>query len=199
MAESITAYPLCWPAGWARTSARKKSTFRFKYVDKVRKGMEEELHRLGARDVIVSTNAPLRRDGNPQAEVLSSWLPDPGVAVYFTRKQQSQVIACDRYVTPVENIHAVELCVSAMRTQQRHGSSEILDRAFTGFTALQAAPQDRKWWDILNVPRNATAAQIKAAYLEGAKRFHPDAGGDADVMAQINRAYEEALAEVARG
>lgn len=48
-------------------------------------------------------------------------------------------------------------------------------------------------YEILGVERGAGADEIKAAYLAGAKRFHPDVVGEAESgerMRQLNLAYE---------
>lgn len=51
-------------------------------------------------------------------------------------------------------------------------------------------------FDILGVRSNATKVQIKSAYRQLAKRYHPDAeGGDAKQMEEINQAYKFLLKE----
>lgn len=48
-------------------------------------------------------------------------------------------------------------------------------------------------YDVLGVGQDATAEAIRAAYLAGAKRFHPDAVGaetSVDAMRRLNLAYE---------
>lgn len=45
-------------------------------------------------------------------------------------------------------------------------------------------------YDVLGVPRSADAAAVRRAYLELARRHHPDrAGGDPDRMRAINEAW----------
>ncbi|MFA7604519.1 MAG: DnaJ domain-containing protein [Novosphingobium sp.] len=43
-------------------------------------------------------------------------------------------------------------------------------------------------YDDLGVAPDASARDINAAYRRQAKKHHPDAGGDADQFARINRA-----------
>lgn len=44
----------------------------------------------------------------------------------------------------------------------------------------------------LGINKNASAKEVRAAYLRLAKKNHPDMGGDAETMKRINAAYEEA-------
>ena len=51
----------------------------------------------------------------------------------------------------------------------------------------------RRCHQLLGIGRNATVAEIRAAYRRSALKNHPDRGGDQEMMAKINAAYEEAL------
>ena len=44
--------------------------------------------------------------------------------------------------------------------------------------------------DILGVPEDATASQVRKAYLRLALRKHPDKGGDVDEFRVLQEAYE---------
>jgi curved DNA-binding protein CbpA len=45
------------------------------------------------------------------------------------------------------------------------------------------------YYNVLGVSSSATAAEIKTAYHQAAKRAHPDAGGSAEAMQRVNEAY----------
>lgn len=171
--------------------------------------MLHEIALLGGTRVIVSTNVPVRaKDGLPFAEGLTENIKDPGVAVYFERDSFNEkghntgkrpiVIACDTYRSPVENMRGIALCIEGMRTMQRHGATELLERQFTGFAALPPKLDEQSWWQVLGVKRECTIDEARAAYRDGMQRFHPDRGGDASVAAQINRAWEQAQDEKGR-
>lgn len=60
---------------------------------------------------------------------------------------------------------------------------------------FSSARNKRDYYDILNVPRTATKAEIKTAYYKLAKQYHPDAAGKDDADAaekfkQVTEAYE---------
>ena len=79
-----TAYPLTWPDGWPRIPAqnRERSRFRTSYAGAF-DNLMNELSLLGASSIVVSSNAPLRRDGRPYTDAMADDLDDPGVAVWF--------------------------------------------------------------------------------------------------------------------
>lgn len=47
----------------------------------------------------------------------------------------------------------------------------------------------RSHYELLGVPKDATTAQIKAAYRKLARTTHPDTGGDGALFALITEAY----------
>jgi hypothetical protein len=192
--DEVAAFPLCWPEGWPRTpqAKRKQSQFADWTVYTATEGLQDELRRLRATGVIISTSVPLRRDGLPLSRPPVDG--DPGVAVYFTRNkgqksERQQCIAIDRYTDVADNIRAITLTIEAMRAIERHGGAEILDRAFTGFAALPA-PGD--WRSVLGT---RTKEEAEAKYRELVKVHHPDAGGSAEQFVILTNAIEAARRE----
>jgi hypothetical protein len=194
---SANAYPLQWPTGWDRTPKLARavySPFNTSFA-RARALLIEELRKLGATDIVISSNLPLRQDGFPSADGATTQIEDPGVAVYFLKGEKPTAIARDLYRRPVDNLRCIGKAVEHIRGLERHGGSAMVERAFTGFAALPA-PQTPL--DILGVKKGATAAQIRAAYQRKAKGLHPDLrGGSGEAMAQLNVAYEAALATTA--
>jgi hypothetical protein len=205
---TITAYPLQWPTGWKRATGRKDARFLSKSYGRparalsISEGVERALSELdrmgyGRNDVVISTNVELRLDGLPRSD--RSEPGDPGVAVYWrTRSGQNKVMAIDIYTRVADNLAAVAATLEAMRAIERHGGALILERAFTGFTALPAPSEARQWWEVLGVPRDAKREDVKAAYRRLASAAHPDKpGGSHERMAALNAAQEAALKECA--
>ncbi|MEL6411687.1 MAG: hypothetical protein AAFQ38_14920 [Pseudomonadota bacterium] len=184
------AHPLQWPKGRARTKNRTSSSFKVS-PSKAYEEMMDELRRFGVRDVVVSSNIPLRLDGTPYRDGLTDKLPDPGIAIYFTRKKRVVSICCDQYLRPWENVRALGLAVSAFRSMDRHGATQVLDQAFEGFSALPSPDMatdsgQAAWWIILGVDFAATREDINAAYKIRAR----EAGG---ASVELNAAKEAGL------
>lgn len=185
------AYPLQWPDGRPRTKSRQDSAFKVKPAQSFDE-MMRELDMFGAKNVVVSSNIPTRRDGTPYRDGLTELLDDPGVAVFFLKGKRQICLPCDTYRRAWENCRAIGKAVEALRAMERHGARQILDQAFEGFTALPApdaagdAP-NAAWWVVLGVEPSASEAEIRAAYKERAR----SAGG---ASVELNAAKDAGLA-----
>lgn len=187
------SYPLTWPSGQPRTKLRMFSQFKPRGFALIRDEFLDELRRLGASDVIISSDLRTRLDGLPYADQREP--NDPGIAVYFRRKKKPYVIACDTFDRTWKNLRAIAGTVEAMRAIERYGSTSMLEQAFSGFAALPAHAAEPSWWDVLGVSPDATLAEIEAAHGKLVERHHPDVGGNHDEMARINRARDVAREE----
>lgn len=205
---TVNAHPLAWPDGWPRrdTWLRKPGKFgvaedKGSYVGKRSLSIEDgvkrvrsELERLGIDvddDMVISTNLRLNLRGLPRGD--QGEPGDPGVAVYWQKPgKPMRVMAIDAYTRVADNLGAIAATLEAMRAIERHGGAQILDRAFTGFTAL---PAPKSCWEVLGLKPGATADQIAAAFRGKARAAHPDAGGSTAAMAELNQARDAALRE----
>ncbi|KAG6833208.1 hypothetical protein H0H87_010271 [Tephrocybe sp. NHM501043] len=50
--------------------------------------------------------------------------------------------------------------------------------------------KETKFYDLLEVPPNATEVELKKAYRKKALRLHPDKGGDPELFKEVTHAYE---------
>lgn len=189
--KTIDAYPLSWPAHWPRTARPEPSRFGVTFAV-ARDHLLDELARLGATDIVLSSNVELRRDGLPYANRPEP--DDPGVAVYFRLNGENRCIPVDRWDRVKDNLRAAGLTVAALRGLDRWGANQIVDAAFRGFAALPAGgtTETSAWWEVLGVARDASPATVRAAYRELVKRHHPDRGGVAETFHAIQMAWEQA-------
>lgn len=196
MTEAPQAFPLTWPQGYKRESYRKKSKFKVLFGRTVQ-ALTSELRLLGASYPVISSNVPIRKDGLPYAGQAQPY--DRGVACYFMWKGQQRVLACDKWDKVEDNIHAIELAVAAMRGLDRWGVSQMLDRAFAGFTSLPPPQSDVHipWWAVLQFgSKPSSLDHAESAYRTLAKGIHPDLGGSTQQMAKLNWAIEQARKEL---
>lgn len=196
------AYPLAWPQGWPRAKEPESSKFK-QTPEKARIFLVAEVERLGGIYLVISTNIELRRDGFPYANRRNP--ADRGVAIYFQLKGRSMVFACDRYKEVHDNMYAIGLTVEALRGIERWGASQMMERAFSGFTALPPAIEmpaaKRPWWEVLGVNVCSSPEQIRNARNELARKYHPDTAtiymrDKTAKIAEINAAFKEAMSNV---
>lgn len=208
--KHIEAWPLAWPPGWRRTSSHlrsranfhEKAAQRYEHLDGTASVYTKKrelsvadatmrvlraLERMGLHrdNIVISTNLELRLDGLPRSNQRPP--EDPGAAVYWRKGKDTRCMAIDRYDRVEGNLAAIAATLEAMRAIDRYGGAEILNRAFTGFTAL---PSPEQWFQVLGVTSHATRDEIDNAYRTLAMKHHPDRGGNANEMARINTARD---------
>ncbi len=201
---STTAYPLAWPDGWPRTPPAQQTDGRYQFkrpsadgwrkpwtFAAAREALIDELRKMAATGVVISTNFALNSQGLPRGDRRAP--ADQGVAIYFTRKRKQLAMACDRFVRAEENMRSLALALDAMRQLERHGGGTMTERAFAGFVALPAPPSH---WEILGVAPGANALTITMNYRARAREAHPDNGGSDAAMAALNAARDAALREI---
>lgn len=215
---TATAYPLTWPAAWPREEAATRRFGKFGTrstapgrswaslnditVAEATRRLFAELDRMrvNRETIILSTDLRLRIDGQPRSDQAAP--RDPGAAVYWNDPETGapRCIAIDIYSKVADNIAALAATIDAMRAIERHGGAVVLERAFTGFTALPGpivAGMATPWWIVLELnTKTPTRDQIAAAYKRLASQHHPDKGGSTERMAEINKAREQALRDI---
>lgn len=206
----VESYPLSWPIGRPRTAKPSRARFH-RRIDKPSPSglhvwkmnasitlyqgvsmVREELKRLGATDVVISTNVKTRQDGLPYSGAREP--DDHGAAVYFRLDNSVHCLACDRWDKVADNLSAVAHHVEAIRGQSRWGVGDLA-QAFAGYRALPAMDAKKTWWALLGFrePPKEVAA-VRARWRERIADAHPDRGGNANQAAEINAAMNEAEA-----
>jgi hypothetical protein len=197
---TVEAYPLSWPDGWPRHEGTHDSDTRFKGPsyrwDRVVNGLIDELERIGATEIVISSNQPIRKDGYPYAQERS--LSDTGVAVYFMRDGRAMVMAQDRFRTVIGNIRSLAMAVEGLRQMERHGGAVMMERAFAGFVAIAPPGWKKPWREVFGVAKD-WRGDVTALFRQKARERHPDSGGSDTLMAELNVAFGEAKAELGNG
>lgn len=211
MTEAATPYPLQWPAARPRRHplARRRSVFRTtrgeSYGTKpitvavALERLERELERLGAINAVVSTNLEItKRDRLPRSGQREP--EDPGVAVYFQLNGKPHCMPCDTYSTVAANIAGVAAHIEATRAIERYGVATVAEM-FAGFEALPSPQHERPWRQVLELHRDAdlTMSIVEERFRHLARERHPDLGGGDSMMAELNRARDDARRELGNG
>ena len=209
---SESAYPLCWPAGWPRTTDRKYGRFATKEssgqwprhkditIAQAVRRINDELQtfdgpgrnwsRINPSETVISTNLSVRKsDGGIASDQRRP--DDPGVAVYFVLDGKRQCVPCDSYTEVAQNLAAVAATLAALRTLERHGSG-LMERAFTGFAALPDQSGEA-WWAVLGLAPDASGSAVRAAYLIKRSETHPDKGGSTEEFTRLAEAWKSYL------
>ncbi|WP_378952235.1 J domain-containing protein [Mesorhizobium sp. ANAO-SY3R2] len=191
--SEVQAFPLTWPDTMPRTERKADSRFRTGLAPALKNVRTSLIHFAGdtgkrVEGVVISSNVTLGVD-RPA---------DAGVAVWFTWDGSQVCIAVDRYAKVEDNLQAIHHIIEARRTEMRHGGLHIVRATFRGFMALPAPAGKRAWREVLGYAPQQTPSKtsLEAAFRNAAKRTHPDAGGSAEAMAELNAAKEQALKEI---
>ena len=186
--QGMESYPLCWPEAQPRAERQENSAFNTGFV-KCRDLLFWEVQRMGGKEVIVSTNIPLTRDGQPKANYSPR---DTGVAVYFTRKKKSYVFACDKYVRVHDNMLAIAKTIAALRGIERWGARNMMEQAFSGFLRLPEKAVET-WRAVLEfTPEQLVSLDLVEARFRSLMRSYHENGSNPD------REKYEAIVEARR-
>lgn len=187
MSDAPQRFPLAWPAGRPRARSRKPGNFSFKGPESGNgwrpkkditialaiERLEQELDRMGAKNVLMSSNLELRMDGRIRAD--RGEPGDPGVCVYFTLKGNPIALACDAYSRVAQNIAALAAHLDATRAIERHGVATAAE-TLQAFQALPAPdhvlPGRKPWRDVLGFAENwpESAGHSKTMAVEFIRR-----------------------------
>lgn len=189
---TVQAYPLHWPPGFPRQATREYGRFKSSF-NSARDNVETSLRKFATDSRKVVSNLVLSSN-----QTIGGAAPrDPGVAVWFMWDNMQVCIPVDRYASVAANLQAIHHIIEARRVELRHGTLALVRATFTGFQALPA-PKGKHWRDILALPTDmrGTPKEIEDAFRRLAVVRHPDKGGSAEAMAELNNARETALREV---
>lgn len=191
----VEAYPLAWPTGWERTKWPQRSNFHDHSMAYATSFLLEELRRLGARNIVISTNVELRkRDGLPYSGRRAP--DDKGVAVYFQWEGESQCMPCDKWSRVECNIWAIAKSIEALRGLERWGAKDMVRASFRGFKALPEKASESKADYFAGCD---TKQDVNKRFRSLSKTYHPDTGGDPEQFKELLRQYEMKMKDISIG
>jgi len=182
----VEAYPLQWPPGWSRTERRPIARFKVRFAQ-ARDEMLREIHRMGGRHIVVSSNVELRRDGLPYANKKNP--DDPGVAVYFELKGEQVCFPCDRWYHVEDNVRAIGKSIEALRGIERWGGSDMVNASFKGFEQLPHDLRARTFY----FKECLGKEEIDTKFKKLVKDLHPDMGGDEQEFIDMKEQYDQLM------
>lgn len=193
-AESApSAYPLAWPAGRPRTSWQKRRRGSFVASEKpitrsaAISRVGREVDQLGGHYLVVSSDLPLRKDGEPHQGKPEP--ADPGVCIYFVLDRTPYAMACDTFDTIAQNLAAIANHINATRRIARYGVASAAET----LQAFQALPAPKRPHEVLGVAPGATAEAVRIAWRARISGAHPDQGGSHASAAELNAARDAML------
>jgi hypothetical protein len=192
---------LDWPGEFERTDPSDRTAypggFRVTRSTAFQNVLEELQTWDGVTDVQLDSGAE-HQQRNPNKPYANSLFEDPGVVVWFNKDGEDMAAACDRWGSPRDNAQDLYHYLHETRMQEQRGTvtaeSEYqkLRLPSGDEETVAAAPAAH---DVLGVDRDATQAEIRAAYKDRLKEVHPDQGGSAEALERVQDAYEVLTAD----
>jgi hypothetical protein len=186
-----------WPGKLRTWSERKRSLFSAPWR-KTLELLQRELFHLDARDIVIQADlreADIRLDGYPRANARAG---HPGIILAFASKHGPLQYAVDTYDDWQDNLRAIALALEALRAVDRYGVTRRGEQ-YTGWKAIEAGnglmTVEAAARFMADHASSATTQGIladpevaKTVYRRLARRFHPDAGGDAGLFQRLQEA-----------
>jgi hypothetical protein len=96
-----------------------------------------------------------------------------------------------------DNVRAIALTIEALRGIERWGASDMMERAFMGFTALPAN-STRSWREVFGFSGTDSIRldEVNDRFRKLALERHSDQGGSDDQMCQLLQARDDARREL---
>ena len=152
--------------------------------------------RIDPDEVVITTNLQVRLDGRPRANQRAP--DDPGVCVYFDLDREPYGMPCDKWTRLEDNLAAVAAHLGAMRGMERWGVGSTRQHMGGFRLSLPNPDKPKSWRDVLGIREDqpVTLADVDPVYRNLAHLRHPDRGGDAGDMAELNAARDQARKEL---
>lgn len=127
------------------------------------------------------TNYPrgARLSGMHQSET------DRTVRLIYTKDGHSVELVMGAQSRAVDNLRVLYLAIEAMRLNERRGIGDVVQSAYL---QIQAPTGQRDPYEVLGIRSDAPLDVAEAAYRARVRTAHPDAGGSAEQVKELNEA-----------
>lgn len=187
----------------AEPGYRKASAFDTGMLTKTMRLLQREAGMLGASQVVVQVDGPIRQDGQPSVTKLRT----PAVSVFIESRHGPLRYDVDTFNHWECNLRGIALGLEALRSVDRYGVTKRGEQ-YTGWKALPPgtavatavppmSPEAAAQFliDMLKslVPSSLVLSDervAKSLCRDAAKIAHPDYGGDRQVWDQVNAAKD---------
>lgn len=209
MSDTPTRYPLSWPKDRPRKAPHMRQHGIYKSDGRpittavAMDRLDTEVHRLGGRDAMLSSNIELRLDGRPRSGTAQP--ADPGVCLYFTLGGKPMVMACDTFSKVEQNIAALAAHIEATRKIARLGVATA-EEALQAFAALpppstiQLPAGTRPWREVLNFgagwPERMSKLEARDWVSRRRRALAIEHQGDESKLQELNIAHDAAMEEL---
>ena len=95
-------------------------------------------------------------------------------------------LTMDKQTRAQDNLRVLYLATEALRMNETRGIDNVIADAYLQL----AAPSHVDPWEVLGIRPDADIEIVHAAYKARAKTVHPDHGGSAEAMKDLNDAYD---------
>lgn len=110
------------------------------------------------------------------------------VKLTYNKNGHSVTLVMGNQRRAVDNLRVLYLAVEAMRLNERRGISDVIKSAYL---QLAAPAADVDPYELLEIRPSASLDVAEAAYKAKVREAHPDRGGSAERMKQLNKAIEQ--------
>ena len=187
-----------WPAGFDRTPATDREPYRSfeATIAQTSSALAKEMDRMGVNEWRVSTasgGSHTKSNGLPKH---SANPDDPAAVVYWQKDGEQFAVACDDSPRLRDNMRYCYKWINETRMRSNRpvetGESEFATARLPSGNE-DAVAADPPAHVVLGVDRDASPAEVEAAFRETAREVHPDAGGSDEAFKRAQRAKEELL------
>lgn len=143
--------------------------------------LESSLYKWGATEIDVNYPRGARSEKSDQSA------DERTVILQYMLKGKDVKVEMGRQLRAVDNLRVLYICIESMRMNERRGMSETMESMYL---QLASPVQEKSPWEILGIMPDSPIEVAEAVYRTMAIKYHPDKGGNPEMMRLLNSAIE---------